>query len=219
MEAFVADRPPDAYEQVVDRLLARPHFGERWARHWLDPARFAESHGYEHDYLRPFAYHYRDFVIQALNPDLPYDTFVRWQLAGDELAPGDHLALAATGFLAAGRVADADHQERGREGALRRARRHALDHLHGDARHHRGLRPLPRPQVRPDPQRDYYRLLSTFTTTVRSDVEVDRGTAAEQAATRAFEETLKPSLEVKKRLGKRLAARLRRRPGRPRRVG
>ncbi len=91
-----------AWEALVDRLLANPHFGERWARHWLDPARFAESHGFEHDYPRPFAYHYRDFVIRAFNRDMPYDQFVRWQLAGDELAANDPEALAATGFLGAG---------------------------------------------------------------------------------------------------------------------
>ncbi len=82
--------------------MASPHFGERWARHWLDPARFGESHGFEHDSPRPFAYHYRDFVIRAFNRDMPYDQFVRWQLAGDELAPDDPDALAATGFLGAG---------------------------------------------------------------------------------------------------------------------
>ena len=88
VEAFVADPSPDAYEKLVDRLLASPHYGERWGRHWLDLARFAESHGYEQDYDRPYAYHYRDFVIQALNADMPYDRFVRSQLAGDELDPG-----------------------------------------------------------------------------------------------------------------------------------
>ena len=77
VEAFVDDPSPDAYEALVDRLLASPHYGERWGRHWLDLARFAESHGYEQDYDRPNAYHYRDFVIQALNADMPYDRFVQ----------------------------------------------------------------------------------------------------------------------------------------------
>ena len=102
VEAFVADPSADAYEKLIDRLLDSPHFGERWARHWLDLARFAESHGYEQDYDRPNAYHYRDFVIKAFNRDLPYDTFVKWQIAGDEFEPDDPLALMATGFLAAG---------------------------------------------------------------------------------------------------------------------
>ena len=96
------DRSPDAYDHLVDRLLASPHFGERFARHWMDVARFAESHGYEQDYDRPHAYHYRDFLIRAFNEDLPYNQFVRWQLAGDEWAPEDPMAMAATGFLGAG---------------------------------------------------------------------------------------------------------------------
>ena len=85
VEGFLYDRSASAEERLVDRLLASPHYGERWGRHWLDLARFAESHGFEHDYDRPTAYHYRDFVIEALNQDLPYDTFVKWQIAGDEL--------------------------------------------------------------------------------------------------------------------------------------
>ncbi len=99
---FVNDTSPKAYEKLVDHLLANPQFGERWARHWLDVARFAESSGYEHDNDRPHAYQYRDFVIQAFNHDLPFDKFVQWQIAGDELAPNEPLALKATGFLAAG---------------------------------------------------------------------------------------------------------------------
>src|SRR6516162_2317832 len=102
VEAFVNDGSPDAYERLVDRSLASPHFGERFARHWMDVARFAESHGYEQDYDRPHAYHYRDFLIRAFNRDMPFDEFVRWQIAGDELAPDDPMAMAATGFLGAG---------------------------------------------------------------------------------------------------------------------
>src|SRR5262249_28486472 len=96
IEAFVNDTASSAYDKLLDRLLASPHYGERWARHWLDLARFAESHGFEHDYDRPTAYHYRDFVIKALNADMPYDRFVRLQLAGDELEPDNPLALMAT---------------------------------------------------------------------------------------------------------------------------
>ena len=87
---------------VVDDLLARPSFGERQAQHWLDVARYAESFGYEQDYDRPHAHRYRDFVITASNDDLPFDTFLRWQIAGDELAPDLPAARLATGFLAAG---------------------------------------------------------------------------------------------------------------------
>ena len=100
--AFVVDTSPQAFEKVVDELLARPAYGERWARHWLDAARFAESGGYEFDGFRPGAYHYRDWVIRGLNDDMPYDQFVRMQLAGDVLAPDDIEGAAATGFLVAG---------------------------------------------------------------------------------------------------------------------
>jgi hypothetical protein len=106
-DGFVNDRRPDAWERTVDRLLASPHYGERWARHWLDVARFAESYGFEHDLDNDHAYHYRDFVIRSLNDDMPFDQFVRWQIAGDELAPDDSLARMATGFLAVG-VRNAD---------------------------------------------------------------------------------------------------------------
>lgn len=102
VEAFAADESPEAYEQLVDRLLEGQHYGERWARHWLDLARFAESNGYAFDKDRNAAYHYRDFVIKALNDDMPYDEFVRLQLAGDLIDPQGFLAQSATGFLAAG---------------------------------------------------------------------------------------------------------------------
>lgn len=106
VEAFLADRSPDAYEKVVDGLLARPAYGERWARHWLDVARYADSSGYESDSDRKTIYAYRDAVIRAMNDDLPFDTFVRWQVAGDELAPDDPAALALTGFLVCGPASD-----------------------------------------------------------------------------------------------------------------
>jgi hypothetical protein len=93
---------PTAIESLVDRLLASRHFGERWGRHWLDIARYADSSGYESDHDRPNAWRYRDFVIRAHNQDMPFDQFVRWQLAGDEYEPQHPEALAATGFLAAG---------------------------------------------------------------------------------------------------------------------
>jgi hypothetical protein len=97
-DAFVADPRPDAYERLVDRLLDSPAYGERWARFWLDLARFAESDGFKSDKTRPTAWRYRDWVINALNADMPYDQFVRLQLAGDEVAPFDPAAFIATGF-------------------------------------------------------------------------------------------------------------------------
>ena len=99
IDAFVADKSDDAYEKVVGRLLASPRYGERWARHWLDLVRYADSDGYKADDYRPNAWRYRDYVIQAFNNDKPYDRFVREQLAGDELYPDNPDALIATGYL------------------------------------------------------------------------------------------------------------------------
>ncbi len=99
---FLANSTPDACERLIDRLLASPAYGERWAQHWLDLARFAETDGYEHDLVRPNAWRFRDWVVDALNRDLPYDEFVRLQLAGDLIHPGDPSATVATGWLLCG---------------------------------------------------------------------------------------------------------------------
>lgn len=96
--AFLQDERPDAYERVVDRLLASPHFGERWGRHWLDLARYADSDGYEKDSPRPYAYLFRDWVIDAVNRDLPFDQFTLEQLAGDLLPGATERQRIATGF-------------------------------------------------------------------------------------------------------------------------
>ncbi len=98
VEAFVNDPRADAYERLVDSLLKSPEYGERWGRFWLDLARFAESDGFKSDKTRPTAWRYRDWVIDALNNDMPYDRFVQLQLAGDEVAPYDASAFVATGF-------------------------------------------------------------------------------------------------------------------------
>ena len=99
VDPFVADKSPDAYERLVERLLAAPEYGERWGQHWLDLARFAETDGFEHDKVRTEAWKYRDWVINALNEDLPFDEFTRRQLAGDEISSE---ARVATGFLTCG---------------------------------------------------------------------------------------------------------------------
>ena len=170
--AFVADPSEQAYAKVVDRLLASKHYGERWGRHWLDVARFAESHGFEQDYNRNFAFHYRDFVIQALNADMPYDQFVKWQIAGDELAPDNPLAMKATGFLGAG-VFPTQLTEKEFESA----RYDELDDMAnttgtamlgltiGCARCHDH-------KFDPIPVRDYYRFINTFATTIRSEIDL-----------------------------------------------
>ncbi len=176
VEMFVTAAARDqaaAVVALIDCLLESLRYGERWARHWLDVARFAESSGFEHDYDRPFAFHYRDFVIKALNMDMPYDQFVRWQLAGDEYEPQNPLALSATGFLGAGvfpTQITANEVERTRYDAmddmLSTTGSAMLGITIGCARCHDH-------KFDPIPERDYYRMLSTFTTTVRSNIEVD----------------------------------------------
>ena len=87
IDAFVSDPSPEAFDRLVDRLLDSPHYGERWGRHWLDVARFAETDGFEHDAIRPHAWRYRDYVVESFPRDKPYDRFIKEQLAGDELYP------------------------------------------------------------------------------------------------------------------------------------
>jgi len=102
ISVFVKDTSPDAWEKLIDRLLALPAYGERWGRHWLDVARYADSSGYEHDFDRPVAWRYRDYVIKAFNSDKPYDVFVKEQLAGDEMESSTLDSKIATGFLRVG---------------------------------------------------------------------------------------------------------------------
>ncbi|WZO99277.1 PSD1 and planctomycete cytochrome C domain-containing protein [Isosphaeraceae bacterium EP7] len=102
VDAFVADDAPDAYERLVKRLLDMPQYGERWGRYWLDLARFAETSGYERDQEKPGAWKYRDWVVRAFNEDMPYDRFVREQIAGDEVGDRTEQSVVATGFLRLG---------------------------------------------------------------------------------------------------------------------
>ncbi|MGV2340249.1 MAG UNVERIFIED_CONTAM: DUF1549 domain-containing protein [Planctomycetaceae bacterium] len=100
--AFVNDPDPAAFEKLVDRLLASPRYGERWARHWMDVIHFADSHGYEHDVFRPNAWRYRDYLISSLNADISWGQFIREQLAADVYVANQPLRQAALGFLGAG---------------------------------------------------------------------------------------------------------------------
>jgi hypothetical protein len=102
IDRFVNDASPRAYEELVDRLLASPFYGERWARHWLDVARYTESQGYEYDHMRANAWHYRDYVIRSLNADKPYDQFMREQIAGDVMEPVTTDGIVATSLLVCG---------------------------------------------------------------------------------------------------------------------
>ena len=152
IDAFVADPDPDgrAFEKVIDRLLASPHYGEQAARHWLDVTRYADSSGFANDYERGNAWRYRDYVVRSFNADKPYDRFVREQIAGDEIDPADPELLVAVGFLRAGAWELTGMEVReGRPAAVprRRDRRRRA----GVPRPHAPVRPLPRPQVRPGP--------------------------------------------------------------------
>ena len=171
-----------SYESIVEKLLKDKRYGERWARHWLDVARFAESTGFEHDYDRKNAYHYRDFVIRALNSDMPFNKFMRWQIAGDETEPNNPDALAATGFLGAG-VFPTQLTEREFESA----RYDELDDMAnttsvaflgltiGCARCHDH-------KYDPLSAKDYYNIVASFTKTKRADVTLDVTPEAEKEA-------------------------------------
>ncbi len=160
VDAFVNDPAADAFETLVDRLLDSPQYGERWARHWLDLVRFAETNSFERDNPKPSAWRYRDYVIRSLNKDKPYDQFVREQLAGDEIAPGDAEAITATGYY---RLGIWDDEPADRE----QARYDGFDDLVATtsqvflgltvdcARCHDH-------KIDPIPQKDYYKLVSFF---------------------------------------------------------
>ncbi len=160
IDAFIADRSPDAFERLTERLLASPHYGEKWGRHWLDLVRFGETNGYERDSAKPFAWRYRDYVIASFNQDKPFDQFVREQLAGDEIAPGAAEALIATGFYRLG-IWDDEPADRelarydGLDGILSTTAGVVLGMSINCARCHDH-------KVDPIPQRDYYRLLAVF---------------------------------------------------------
>ncbi len=160
VDAFEADTSSDAYEKLVDRLLASPRYGEKWGRHWLDLVRYAETNSYERDGAKPNAWRYRDYVIRSMNQDKPYDRFIREQLAGDELPDGGHEGLIATGYYRLGLWDDepADRDQ---------ARYDGLDDIVATtgqvflgltvdcARCHDH-------KLDPIPQKDYYRFLSFF---------------------------------------------------------
>ncbi len=126
VEAFILDTGPDAYERLVDALLASPQYGERWARHWLDIAHYGETHGFDKDQRRDHAWPYRDYVIRAFNDDKPYAQFVREQIAGDLLYPDEPEGIIATGFLAAGPW-DLVGQQEVRDGTVEKQRVRNLD--------------------------------------------------------------------------------------------
>jgi hypothetical protein len=179
VEAFARDTDPQAYDKLVDRLLASPRYGERWARHWLDVAHYGDSHGYDKDKPRANAWPYRDWVIAALNNDKPYKRFVEEQIAGDVLYPEDPQALVATGFLAAGPWDFVGHQEL-KEGTTEKDNTRLLDRddivatvmssftsmtVHCARCHDHKFDPIP--------QEDYYKLQAVFAGIDRADRPFD----------------------------------------------
>ena len=157
VETFENDQAPDAWERLVDEVLASPHYGERWARHWLDLARYADSGGFEFDVDRPEAWRYRDYVVRALNSDKPYDQFVREQIAGDEFAPDSAEALIATGFLRLG--PEGGGGERGRQESLDDLIATTCQTFLGLTVHCARCHDH---KFDPIPQQDYYRLQAVF---------------------------------------------------------
>jgi hypothetical protein len=178
--AFEGDRAPDAWEKVVDRLLASPHYGERWGRHWLDLVRYADSGGFEGDKDRPNAWRYRDYVLRSFNEDRPYDQFVKEQIAGDELEPRTPERLVATGYLGCGVQDQVQKNEKTRADELddlvSTTGSVFLGLTIGCSRCHDH-------KYDPVKQTDYYRLAALFAPTERREVEVP--TEAERAAARA----------------------------------
>ena len=167
VDAFLADHAADAYERLVDRLLASPHYGEAWGRHWLDLVRYAETNGYERDSAKPQAWRYRDYVIRAFNQDKPYDRFLHEQLAGDEIDPSSAEALIATGFYRLGLWDDepADPELAhfdGLDGIVSTAGQVFLGLSINCARCHDHKKD-------PLPQADYYRLLAFFSDVTNQD--------------------------------------------------
>ncbi|HST20040.1 MAG TPA: DUF1553 domain-containing protein [Blastocatellia bacterium] len=188
---FVRNPSDAAYKQVIERLLASPHYGERWGRHWLDLARYADSGGYEFDYDRPHAWRYRDWVIRAFNEDKPYDQFIREQLASDQSNPADTDALIPTGFCRNGPTVDNAEDEETRmdelDDIVTTTSSVFLGLTVGCARCHDH-------KYDPIPQKDYYRMQAIFFQFQKTDRTLASAEeeAAFKAKRKAVDEQLKP---------------------------
>jgi hypothetical protein len=166
IDAFLADDSADAYEKLLDRLLASPHYGERWGRHWLDVVRFGESDGFENDKLREHAWPYRDYVIRSFNDDKPYAQFVKEQLAGDVLQPLTRDGLLGTGFLVAGPWDEVQFVGKSKLERMRTHEEQVEEMLGAVGQTFLGLTVncarCHDHKFDPIPQRDYYRLKAVF---------------------------------------------------------
>jgi len=197
VEAFLADKSPRAWENLIDKLLQSPQYGEKWARHWLDLVRYAETNGYERDSKKPFAWRYRDYIIRSFNDDKPYDRFITEQIAGDELEDGGIDGLIATGYYRLGIWNDepADrtlHKYDVLDGIVSTTSQVVMGMTMGCARCHGHKKD-------PIPHKDYYRMLAFFqdvsnmsknpTRTVASD-EIKRQNALKAQKKIEFEKNL-----------------------------
>ena len=193
---FITDRSPNAYEKVVDRLLASPHYGERWGQHWLDVVRFSETDGFEYDAHRNGAWRFRDYVIDSLNADKPYNRFLTEQLAGDELNPNDDTLRIASGYPRLGPLRkNAGNQE------VASSRNEVLTEMTnsvgaallgvtlGCARCHDH-------KFDPIRQSDYYRIQSYFSATWEKDVT--RATSEEEAGWKAKKDAVDGEMKALK---------------------
>lgn len=204
VDRFLSDSSRDAYEKLVDRLMASPQYGERWAQRWLDVVRYADTNGFELDLERPQAWRYRDYVVSAFNQDKPYDRFVREQIAGDELFPGNREALIATGFYRAGPihlVGGNQDEEMNRQEVLTEMTGATgavfVGLTVGCARCHNH-------KFDPIPQSDYYRLQAVLAATEFKDIEIaaPQEKAAAEALIAQHKSRLKPLEEQIKEIEK-----------------
>ncbi len=194
INAFLADKSPQAYEKVVKRLLASPRYGERWAQHWLDVVRFGETNGFELDAEREQSWRYRDYVVKSLNDDKPYDRFIVEQIAGDELDPNSFEMRVATGFLRAG----PQHVVAGNQDLAVNRQEWLTEVMLGVGNGIMGLTVgcarCHDHKFDPIPQADYYRLQAFFAASDNYDFKrpTKEQQQAHEAAVKAHKEKLKP---------------------------
>jgi len=194
IEAFLADNSPGAYRKVVRRLLASPRYGERWAQHWLDVARFAETNGFELDQDREQAWRYRDYVVRSLNEDKPYDRFILEQVAGDEIAPDSFEMYVATGFLRGG----PQHVVSGNQDLALNRQEWLTEVVNGLGSAFLGITVgcarCHDHKFDPIPQADYYRLQAFFAAADNFDYKnpTQQEKEAYEAVVKAHKEKLKP---------------------------
>jgi hypothetical protein len=196
IEAFLADTRADAYEQLLDRLLASPAYGERWGRHWMDVIRFGESHGYEQNHLRPNAWPFRDYIIRSFNQDKPFDRMILEHLAGDVIAPDDPSVFAGAGFLVAGPHDTVGNEN---EAARRQQRADDLDDMvNATSQAFLGLTvscaKCHDHKFDPIQQKDYYRVAALLNGVQHGDREY--ATPAELARDKAAREPLQKDLKA-----------------------